>query len=120
MRKTGPTNVMLRKTIDFLREQSKKNDAAIWKRVANDLARSTRSRYVVNLSKIDRITSEGDIVIVPGKILGDGALSHKVSVSAFSLSTSAKEKLDKSDSSFLAIEELIKKYPKGSNIKLII
>lgn len=120
MRKTGPTNITLRKTIDFLRAQSRKNEAAVWKRVAEDLARPTRSRYVVNISKINRVTSEGDIVIVPGKVLGDGTLAHKVNISAFSFSTSAKDKLKESNSEVLSIEEITKKYPKGSHIKLIV
>ena len=120
MKQTGPTNVVLKQTINLLRKQSKVNDAKIWDKIADDLGKSTRSRYIVNLSKIDRFTKDGDTVIVPGKVLGDGSLNHNVNIAAFKFSDSAKDKLGKTKSKFMMIEEIVKQNPKGSNVKIII
>lgn len=120
MKRTGPTNVVLKQTINLLRKQSKVNDAKIWDKIADDLAKPTRNRYVVNLSKIERFSKEGDTVIVPGKVLGDGNLNHSLNIAAFKFSDSAKAKLGKTKSTLIMIEELIKQNPKGSNIKIII
>ena len=37
--------------------------------------------------------SDGDVIVVPGKVLGTGDLNRKVTVAAFSFSKSAVEKI---------------------------
>ena len=56
VKRTGPTNLQLRKLIALLRKQKK----AIWKRVADDLELPTRQRRKVNLSRINRNVSENE------------------------------------------------------------
>ncbi len=63
-----------------------------WKSIAWDLEKHFRE---VNLNKINRNTKEGDVVVVPGKVLGYGDLDHKVTVVAYSFSNSAFEKINK-------------------------
>jgi len=56
--------------------------------------------------------------VVPGKVLGAGVLDHKVTVAAFAFSQSARERIDAVGKT-LSIEELLKKNPKGTGIKLM-
>jgi len=58
-------------------------------------------------------------VVVPGKLLGAGALDHAVTVAAFGASEKAKEKLAAAKAKYLSIPELVEKNPKGANIKII-
>ncbi|MFH0979114.1 MAG: 50S ribosomal protein L18e [Candidatus Woesearchaeota archaeon] len=119
MKRTGPSNPELQKLIIDLRRISHKENSDIWTRIASDLQKSTRSRRVVNLSRINRYSSDNDTVIVPGKVLSSGSLSHKVHVAAFSFSAAARESILSSKGSALSIQELIKQNPKGKNVRII-
>jgi large subunit ribosomal protein L18e len=119
MKPTGPTNPELRKLIADLRRISHKEKADIWFRVAADLQKPTRSRRVVNLSRINRFSGENETIVVPGKVLSSGTLDHKVNVAAFAFSTSAKETIEKSNGSAMYIHELVRKNPKGKDVRII-
>ena len=119
MKETKSTNPELIQLIRFLKKQSREKEADIWRDVAKHLAKSRQQRTAVNLSRINRHTQKGDAVIVPGKLLGAGALDHSVTVAAFSASETAKEKLKAAKAKYLAIPELVEKNPKGTNVKII-
>lgn len=93
--------------------------ARFWKRVLEEAERSRRQRRVVNLYKLNRLTKAGDIVYVPGKVLGAGNMDHPITISAFGFSKTAYEKLLKSGSTVLTTREFAEKYPTGSGVKLI-
>jgi len=105
--------------IDELQKASKENKAVIWKSIAKELSRTRRNRKEVNIRRLNKHTTDNETAIVPGKLLGDGNLDHKVNVAAFKLTPGAKEKVEKSGGSILSIQDLIKKNPKGSKIKII-
>ncbi|MEM0480654.1 MAG: 50S ribosomal protein L18e [Candidatus Aenigmatarchaeota archaeon] len=117
---TGPTNPYLRRLIIYLEKASKKNNAKIWKYVAELLSRPTRRRVEVNLYKINRYAKDGDIILVPGKVLSIGEINKKITISAWSFSKKALEKLKEKNIEVLSIKELVEKNPKGSNVKIII
>ena len=75
-----------------LKQASKKNEAPIWSRLAALALKSSSSRRVVNLTRINKTTKDNDILFVPGKVLGTGNLSHKITLSSFSMSTTAANK----------------------------
>ena len=113
------TNPQLLELIRFLKKKAVENKAEIWRDIAERLAVSRRRRVAVNVSRINRYTEKGDIVVVPGKVLGAGKLEHKVTVAAFSFSETAKNKILKARGKCLTIQDLVKKNPKGSNVKII-
>jgi large subunit ribosomal protein L18e len=113
------TSIVLRKTIRELKKASKIHDAPIWARVAEELAKPTRRRRAVNLSRLNRYTVEGDVVVVPGKVLGPGRIDHKITVAAYSFSKTAYEQLLKAGCRVLSLTELVRENPKGSNVKII-
>ncbi|MEM1896053.1 MAG: 50S ribosomal protein L18e [Nanopusillaceae archaeon] len=120
VKRTGPTNINLRKLIHTLRKVGRENNARIWIYVSELLSKPTRQRIEVNLGKIDKLTKEGDVVIVPGKVLGYGKLTKRITVSAWKFSESALEKIKNINAEAISIEELIRINPKGSNVKIII
>jgi len=102
-----------------LKKQEKANGAPIWGRIAEDLSRSRKNRSEVNLETINKFTKNNDIVVVAGKILGDGALDHSVTVASYKVSKSALEKINAAKGKIISIEKLVELNPKGKNIKIL-
>jgi large subunit ribosomal protein L18e len=119
MRETESTNPELIQLIRFLKKQSREKQAKIWLDVAERLSKPKSQRAAVNLSRINRHTKRSDTVIVPGKVLGAGSLSHSVTVAAFDASKKAEEKLKAARAKYLSIAELVAKNPTGANVKII-
>ncbi len=94
--------------------EARKQETPFWKRVADDLDKSSRRRVEVNLSRIARASKEGETVVVPGKVLGSGELPHKVRVVAHSFSQSARKKLKEAKCESMSIKEFLEKNPEGS------
>ena len=90
-----------------------------WKRIIEECEKPRRNRRAVNLYKLNRLTKPGDIVYVPGKVLGTGKIDHPITISAFGFSKAAYEKLVKSGSTILTTREFAEKYPTGSGVKII-
>ena len=88
------TNPNLIELINKLYEQSRSEDAAIWKDVAQRLERSNRRTAEVNLSDIARHAEAGETILVPGKVLSNGNLTEKVDVVALKFSAKAQEKIE--------------------------
>lgn len=112
---TGPTDPNLADLIVNLRKTKKR----IWRTIGEQLQKSRRGRVAVNLSRINRHTEEGNVVIVPGKVLGSGSLNHKVSIAALIFSEQAKEKIKAAGGESITIEELMNRNPNGSNVLII-
>ena len=117
---TGPTNPVTISLIRDLRKLGVKENAQIWKDIAKWLEKSSRQRPAVNLSKLEKFYDDKLEIIVPGKVLADGIIIKPVKVSALSASGSAISKLKSVKGSFTTISELMKKNPKGKNLRIIV
>ncbi|MBI4145327.1 50S ribosomal protein L18e [Candidatus Woesearchaeota archaeon] len=118
-KKTGPSNEHLVQLIQELRKVSTTQKAELWDRIADDLCMSTRQRRVVNISRINRSTNPNETVIVPGKVLGSGAVDHSITVAAWTFSASAKQRIHDAKGKTLSINELMKQNPQGKNIRIL-
>ncbi len=115
-RKTNPNLATL---IDELLVAAAKNNAAVWKDVAERIAKPRRLYAAVNVSKIERYAKENEYVVVPGKVLGGGGISKPVKVAALSFSETARRKITEAGGECLRISELIKINPSGSNVRIM-
>ncbi len=113
------TNPILVRLIKDLKAQARKEEAPIWRDVAERLEKSSKNWAEVNLSTIQRYTSDGDLVLVPGKVLASGYLNNKLTVGAFKVSEKARIIIEKSGGKYLTIREMAEKNPKGSGIKIM-
>ena len=52
----------------------------------DELSGPRSNRREVNVSRLTNVTKNDEVVIVPGKMLGAGAIGHKLTVCAFSIS----------------------------------
>ncbi|NWG10721.1 50S ribosomal protein L18e [Candidatus Bathyarchaeota archaeon] len=119
MKKAKTTNPELTDLILFLKKQSKENRAEIWRDIAEYLSKPRRKRLAVNLSRINRHTQKKEVVVVPGKVLGAGEINHPITITAFAFSEKANKKIKAAKGKTLSFSELIKKNPKGSNVRII-
>ena len=115
-KKTDPNLVA---TIDSLKAESRANGIGIWRDIALRLEKAKVNWAEVNLSKLERYASEGDIVVVPGKVLGAGALNKKLTVAAYGFSESAKNKIEAAGGRNLTIMDLAKEMPQGTGVKIM-
>lgn len=105
--------------IRALKKGSRESGAKIWRDIADRLSRSRKGRVAVNLSRLDRHTEKGETVVVPGKVLGAGSIDHPLNVAAFAFSERARSKILRARGKCLSILKLMKKNPKGTNVKII-
>lgn len=90
-----------------------------WNPVAKMISTSKRNHADVNLLDIEKQTSVGDTVVIPGKVLSSGEITKKIRICALSFSSSALQKIKKTKSEPIALAEEIKKNPKAEGIKII-
>ncbi|MEM0372577.1 MAG: 50S ribosomal protein L18e [archaeon] len=112
--KAGTTNPKLKKLIVEL----KKSKKPIWLSVAEKLERPRRKNAGVNVWKLNSFTKEGDVVVVPGKVLAEGEMDHGITVAALSFSKAAADKIKKKGS-VMTIRELMDKNAKGTKITIL-
>lgn len=103
-----------------LRRAHKKSKASLWKDVMERLMKPRSKRPSVNVAKIARLTKEGDKVVVPGKVLGDGEIAHKAIVGAYDYSSKASEKIRRAGGEALSLTEFVRRYGEGHEVHLII
>ncbi|MFH1403337.1 MAG: 50S ribosomal protein L18e [Candidatus Altiarchaeota archaeon] len=100
-------------------ESASNTGANVWSSVAKELSRVRRNRREVNIRKLDKYTSDGDVVVVPGKVLGDGFLNHKIVVAAYQFTDGAEKKIIQAGGEAMSISSLLERNPKGSKIKIM-
>jgi large subunit ribosomal protein L18e len=113
--KRGTTNPLLAELVGRLRKTKK----PIWKDVAEKLEAPTRSRAEVNLWRLDKNTKDGETVVVPGKVLSEGELGHKLTIAAWAFSQGAATKLE-GKAKCMTIDELVAKNPDGKNVRIMV
>ena len=113
------SNSELVKTVTELKKASRQNDAPLWKSVALRLEGPARNWPSVNISKLEFNLNKNSKAVVPGKLLGAGNITKKITVSAYSFSQSAKSKVEAAGGKCLSYDEFIKSNPKGTDVVVI-
>jgi large subunit ribosomal protein L18e len=90
-----------------------------WNKVAGILSSPRRLKVNLNLSDINKEAKQGEIIVVPGKVLSQGEADKKIKVVALNFSEKAKEKLNKFKIDFTSILGEIKKNPEAKGIKIL-
>lgn len=113
------SNPVLRRTSVMLERAGKKQKVQIWSVASEMLSNPAKTRVAVNLGRISRVADDGQAIFVPGKVLGTGIMGKKLVVGAYAFSAGARSKIEASGGSALSVEEFLKKYPKGSGVRLV-
>ncbi len=96
---------------------AKKNEN--WNEIASVISGSKKNRLNVNLEDINKESKDGEIIVIPGKVLSQGEIDKKVKIIALGFSEKAKEKLLKAKIETFSILEEIKKNPEAKGIKVL-
>ncbi len=113
------TNQVVIQMAKELKAASKKNKAPIWSKLAEMSLKPSRARRVLNLGQIDKFVNDNDVVVVPGKVLGTGNISHKITLCSFSISTTGAKKVMQSGGKIVDFAQLIKNNPTGKGVKIV-
>jgi large subunit ribosomal protein L18e len=113
------SNPVARQAVVMLERAAKKNDAPIWLAASRRLGSPAATKVQVNVGKISRLAASGEMVFVPGKVLGTGTIDKKVEIGAFSYSASARAKIEASGGSAMTVQEFLARHPKGSGVRLV-
>ena len=116
MSKSNPRYSQL---ISRLETASHEADADVWTDIADRLAKPRRTHAEVNLGRIERYAREDQTVVVPGKVLGSGALQKSVTIAAVDFSRSAERKIEAANGAAIRLEEALEEYTDGSNVQVI-
>ncbi len=115
-KKTNPGLVEL---VQDLRKASWVNEAPIWRDIAVRLSKRTKARVEVNVSHIGRNLRDGEIALVPGKLLAAGSVTKKMDVAALSFSQAARAKVTAAGGKCFTIRELMNENPKGAMVRIV-
>ena len=113
------SNTELVQSITSLKKAARDNNAPIWRSIAKRLEGPSRNWPTVNISKLEYNSQKNSKIVVPGKLMGSGNLTKKVTVSAYSFTKSATEKIEKAGGKCLHYSDFIKSNPKGKDVMVI-
>ncbi|WP_132057637.1 50S ribosomal protein L18e [Halorussus amylolyticus] len=113
------TNPRLTSLIAELKSEARDSGADVWSTVADRLEKPRSTHAEVNLGRIERYAQEDETVIVPGKVLGSGAIRKNVTVAAVDFSSTAETKIQQADGETLELEQAIEQNPDGTNVRVI-
>jgi large subunit ribosomal protein L18e len=102
-----------------LKKASTKNDAPIWRKLAEYALKPSIARRDINLNRIAQLTKDNDTVVFPGKVLGTGNVSHKITLYSFSISESAANKIIEKGGKLISYSKLIEENPTGKGVILL-
>ena len=90
MKKKGPERKDIIEAVILLKRKKK----PLFSKVADMLFAPRRRRVAVNVSKISKFTKPKSVAVVPGKVIGGGAIEHPVDIVALDFAGSAKKKIE--------------------------
>jgi large subunit ribosomal protein L18e len=97
----------------------KANKEKNWVKIAHLVSVPRRKLSSVNLDQLDKESKEGDTLLVPGKVLGQGDVSKKLRIVALSFSQTARDKLKSKKCEIVSVDEEIKVNPQARGIKIV-
>jgi len=109
-RASKKTNPNLVETIELARKKGLLE-------LAKRLSGPNRMQIKINVGEFDKL--KGKNILVVGKVLGEGGIEHKFSVSALGFSEQAREKLKKAGCEVKTIKEEIETNPELNNVEII-
>lgn len=102
-----------------LRNAYKKTKTPLWKTLEKKIESSRSNRSEINIDKLENLTKDGENIIIPGKVLGDGVLTHKLNVASFSISIPAIKKILDAGGKVITINDFVNQHPDGKGVRLI-
>src|SRR5438094_210972 len=84
-----------------------------------DFVNRRRTRIVLNLGQVSKNLKGGEVIAVPGKVLGSGEPKEKLTIAAFKFSPRALVKVEKAGGRCIPFSRLVEENPRGTNVRLL-
>jgi large subunit ribosomal protein L18e len=91
----------------------------VYKKAVKLLSKKTNQLVEVNVGKLDLVSAEGSVLLVPGKVLGEGDVSKKLYVGAVAFTASAAQKISSAGGEALLMKDFVAKFGEGKGVFLI-
>ncbi|MBI4043269.1 MAG: hypothetical protein HY393_00490 [Candidatus Diapherotrites archaeon] len=120
MKRTGPTKKATRVLHASLKRASAKSKSHALRVVADELFSPTRKRVTVGVWKLARMGAKhkGKWLVVPGKVVGNEAVSEKLWVAALAFSASARKRIAR-EGKAITLEEFARSGAKPSDMVIV-
>ena len=115
---SSKTNPRLTSLIADLKSTARDGGGEVWSDIAERLEKPRSTHAEVNLGRIERYARDDETVVVPGKVLGSGALRKEVTVAAVDFSSTARTKIDGVGEA-IELEQALEDDPGGANVRVI-
>lgn len=102
----------------MLQVASAQHKVEIWRRVASDLERPTRIRREVTIRDLNKVCRDKELIVVPGKVLGNDVLERKITVAAWKFSDGALASINKTGKA-ITLLALLKENPTGKGVRIV-
>jgi len=112
-------SVIYAELISSARKAYKEHNLQFLGAMEKELKRSRSNRREVNVGKISKLTKKGSIIVVPGKVLGNGMLDHSVTVGAISFSDEALKKISSNGGKAINLNEFFKQNSNTKGVQII-
>lgn len=113
------SNPLLKDAVAKLKKAYRESKRLIWLSAAELLSRAGSRRRLVSVAKLARTTKRGDVVLVPGKVLGTGLISHEITVGAFSFTASAAKKIEAAGGEALTLPKFLEAHGKTKGLMMV-
>lgn len=90
-----------------------------WNKIAQIVSGGRRSYSNVNIKRIEKESNDGDVIVIPGKVLGVGNLTKKVKICALYFSESAIHRIKEGKAEAIKLVDEIKKNPEAQGVKIL-
>ncbi len=114
--KRGPES---RNTLQLL-NALRKAKRPVWSDVAERLRKPRRVRAEITLSRLDKVTTENALVVVPGRIVSTGTVSHKMTVGYLAATKTALVRLKQAGVTALPLPQFLQKHAQDKGIKIVV
>jgi large subunit ribosomal protein L18e len=105
-------NEQLETLVQELKKLAIEQKIDFWKKIAQELEKPRRQKREVNIIRISRAVKDNEIAVVPGKVLGAGAVKCQIACLAASEPVMKRNKT-------ISLKELMKTNPKAKNCRII-
>ena len=102
--------------IESIKRVARKTHAKVWTNIVKKLEHDLE----INVGNLSRVTKTGDVIAVPGKVLGAGVIEHSITIGAVSFSETAKVKIKNAGGTVMLIEKLVETNPDGKGVKIFV
>ncbi len=116
---TKKTNPQLVALIFDLKAKTRETEAPIWRDIALRLEKPKSNWAEANLSRLEMYATDGETVLVPGKVLAAGDLTKKLTVAAYDFSDAAKAGIHAAGGKTVTLRELMESNPNGTKVKIL-